>query len=181
MRAVILFVCLFSAFHLEAQEKYYRTHEGRVHFKSEAPLETIEAESDELSGIINPQNRQFAFSIPISSFHGFNSPLQEEHFNENYLHSDIHRKASFQGRIIERIDLLEDGNYRVRAKGVFTIHGVEHVQVVSGTLRIEDSTLQLESRFTVLLSDYDIHIPRIVRQKISQEIEVNVSAQLQYE
>jgi hypothetical protein len=162
------------------QKGHYITRNGKVYFISEAPLETIEAESNELSGIINPKNNQFAFSIPIASFHGFNGPLQEEHFNENYLESEIYSQATFKGRIIEKVDLMKDGEYHLRAKGLFNIHGIEQTMVIDSYVKVSDGKLFIRSVFPVLLADFDIHIPRIVRQKISQEIMVNVSAELEY-
>ena len=165
---------------LWAQKGLYITRNGQVHFISEAPLETIEAESNELSGIINPRNNQFAFSIPVASFHGFNGPLQEEHFNENYLESEQYVQATFKGRIIEKVDLMKDGEYHLRAKGVFNIHGVEQTKVIDNYVKVNDGKLQIHSVFPILLADFDIHIPRIVRQKVSQEIMINVSAELEY-
>ncbi|HMQ63788.1 MAG TPA: hypothetical protein PKE06_24100, partial [Flavilitoribacter sp.] len=60
------------------------TETGKISFKSDAPLELIEAASNELKGVIDPGRNGFAFSVNIQSFQGFNSPLQREHFNENY-------------------------------------------------------------------------------------------------
>lgn len=176
---LLLFFFIFIG-PVQGQKGHYITRNGQVHFISEAPLETIEAESNELSGIINPKNNQFAFSIPIASFHGFNGPLQEEHFNENYLESEQYGQATFKGRIIEKVDLMKDGEYRLRAKGVFRIHGVEQTKVIDNYVKVSNGKLQIHSVFPILLADFDIHIPRIVRQKISQEIMVNVSAELEY-
>jgi len=176
---LLLFFFIFIG-PVQGQKGHYITRNGQVQFISEAPLETIEAESNELSGIINPKNNQFAFSIPIASFHGFNGPLQEEHFNENYLESEQYGQATFKGRIIEKVDLMKDGEYRLRAKGVFRIHGVEQTKVIDNYVKVSNGKLQIHSVFPILLADFDIHIPRIVRQKISQEIMVNVSAELEY-
>ena len=52
----------------------------------------------------------------MRSFQGFNSPLQKEHFNENYVESDKFPDASFKGKVIEDVDLSKDGTYEVRAK-----------------------------------------------------------------
>jgi hypothetical protein len=54
----------------------------------------------------------------MRSFQGFNSPLQKEHFNENYVESDKFPEASFKGKIIEDQDLTVDGTYELRAKGI---------------------------------------------------------------
>ena len=59
--------------------------------------------------------RQFAFSVKMNSFMGFNSPLQREHFNENYVESDVFPDAVFVGKIIEEVDLTLDGTYEIRS------------------------------------------------------------------
>src|SRR5258706_14622796 len=66
----------------------YQTINGKISFKSEAPLELIRASSDQLIGLLDNDKKNFSFKINIRSFQGFNSPLQKEHFNENYLESD---------------------------------------------------------------------------------------------
>ncbi len=42
--------------------------------------------------------------LKVNSFKGFNSALQKEHFNENYMESENFPYASFEGKIIEDID-----------------------------------------------------------------------------
>ena len=81
----MLLLCLlfFFSFNSQAQEsELLICREGYVHFKSDAPLELIQASSRELAGVINCENLTFAYTIPINSFEGFNSPLQKEHFRE---------------------------------------------------------------------------------------------------
>ncbi len=55
----------------------------------------------------------------MESFQGFNSTLQREHFNENYIESDKYPEARFSGKVIEDIDFSKDGTYIIRAKGNF--------------------------------------------------------------
>lgn len=157
----------------------FSTSKGTVKFVSEAPLELIEAESNELSGILSSENQTFAFSVPTNSFFGFNSPLQEEHFNENYLESEKYSKATFTGSIIEEVDLFSSGEVIARAKGKFTIHGVENVQMLEVLLKIDDDEIIVETSFEILLEDYKIDIPRIVNKKIAETISVHVNAKLQ--
>lgn len=156
----------------------YKISEGTVYFKSDAPLEFIEAESTEIKGLIDVENRTFAFSIPMNSFKGFNSALQREHFNENYLESVRFPNGTFSGKIIEQTDFTKDGEYTVRAKGKLTLHGVEQERIIKSTVKVSDGKIHISSKFTVLLKEHDIDIPRIVFQKIAEEIEVKISATL---
>ncbi len=157
---------------------FFSVSKGKIHFVSEAPLELIEAESSELVGILSSENQSFAFSVPIKSFLGFNSPLQREHFNENYMQSEKFENATFSGTIIEEVDLFTPGIIVARAKGKFNIHGVEHVQMLDVLLTTKKDQIEVETQFDLLLEDYKINIPRIVNKKIAESIHITVHATL---
>lgn len=154
----------------------FRGDSGVLQFKSNAPLEVIEAKSSKLRGVIDVATQAFAWSVDIISFEGFNSPLQREHFNENYLESTRYPKASFAGKIIEKVDFEKDGTVSVRAKGKLLIHGVEQERIIKGKLEVKGRKLRIQASFTVPLTDHDITIPKIVHQKIAEEIAVSVDA-----
>lgn len=149
---------------------------GQVDFKSDAPLELIEAQSQSLEGVIDASKGTFAFRIPMRTFQGFNSPLQQEHFNENYLETARYPTATFKGKILEDHDLTQPGEYTLRAKGLLYIHGRTQERIIKSQVRVHQGQLHVTSRFTVLLEEHDITIPKIVYQKIAEEIEVRISA-----
>ena len=148
---------------------------GKVKFTSEAPMELIQATSDKLKGAIDKSKSTFAFSVEISSFKGFNSDLQREHFHENYIETEKFPTASFTGKLIEQVDFTVNGNYEVRAKGFFSIHGVSKERIIKGTLKVKNGTILIESFFTVRLEDHDIKVPKIVYEKIAEEIKVEIN------
>ena len=152
-----------------------------VKFRSEAPLEIISAESDKMQGIIDVSKRSFAFSVLNSSFEGFNSELQKEHFNENYMESDKFPSTVFKGKIIEDIDFSKDGTYNLRAKGFLTVHGIVDERIIKATLVVKDNELKLHSKFNVLLKDHNIRVPKVVHEKIASEILVELNATLNKE
>lgn len=156
----------------------YRTHNGEVSFISDAPLELISAQSNELTGIIDPYKQTFAFQLDIRSLKGFNSALQQEHFYENYMETDKYEKASFSGKIIEKIDFEKNGEYTIRAKGILDIHGVKQERIIKCELVVEDDMLIVSSLFSVSLADHDISIPKLVYQKIAEMISVEIAAEL---
>jgi hypothetical protein len=155
----------------------YIVKKSLVLFHSNAKLELIKASSTQLKGIIDAEKKEFAFSIDIKTFDGFNSPLQKEHFNENYMESGKFATASFTGHIIEEDDFTKDGTYNIRAKGKLTVHGVEQERILQGDLTVKNSIIKLLCSFTVLLSEHDIKIPRIVHEKLASEILVSVNAE----
>jgi hypothetical protein len=168
---------LFSLFAIaQDTDKIYVVDEGRLDFKSEAPLEIIKASSRSAKGLINFTKETFAFSVAIRSFDGFNSALQREHFNENYMESDKFQRATFAGRLIEKIDPGQDGIYNVRAKGKLNIHGVEQERIIQATLTIKGAVIEINSVFSVPLEDHDIAIPKVVQQKIAETIHIELKA-----
>lgn len=157
-----------------AQPSNYNCSNGIIKFKSVATLETIEAESRDLRGLISTGNKSFALTVLIRTFQGFNSPLQREHFNENYLESHKFPAATFEGKFIEEVNFEKDGNFNARAKGILTIHGISQERLIKTNVSVKNGSIKITSKFTVLLSDHNITIPKIVNQKLSSEIEVNV-------
>ena len=178
--ASILFLAsifIFSSF-LVQEGGIFISNTGEVKFVSQAPLETIKATSRKLSGVVDVDKRTYAFSISISSFDGFNSPLQKEHFNENYMESIKIPSATFKGKIIEEVDLHTAGTYNVRAKGNMKIHGVEKEMIIKSTIAVKAGQITVTSNFKVALKDFDINVPNIINQKIAPEIAVDVKMDL---
>ncbi|MEZ4959180.1 MAG: YceI family protein [Saprospiraceae bacterium] len=179
LKICLTLVCtLYGLSALGQEHAAYTTQNGTVHFSSVAPLEVIEAKSDHLQGVFDPAQNTFAFRLENRSFTGFNSALQKEHFNENYMESSRYRFTTFKGRIIESIDVSMDGTYSVRAKGVLSLHGIQQERIIKCDLKVVGDKILVKARFTILLEEYDIVVPRIVQQKIAPEILVNVEATL---
>ena len=161
-----------------AQPNIYKTTEGRITFKSEAPLEVIIASSSKLEGAIGEDDLSFAFIVPILSFNGFNNGLQRQHFYENYMEASRYPEASFTGKIIEFIDLSKPGTYTVRAKGQLNIHGRAKERIIRIELTSTGTVITAKTQFTIPLMDHQIEVPKIVNQKIAQDIDVTVRATL---
>jgi len=174
----ILIILLGSGFkNSTINTNVYVVSEGMVVFKSEAPLEFITASSNKLIGAIDITANTFAFLIPVNTFDGFNSELQREHFNENYMESSKYPNATFSEKILG-INWLQDGVYEMTSEGKFTIHGIEKERIIKGTVIIKNNKITINSKFNVLLKDHNINIPTVVYQKISESIDVNVSGTL---
>lgn len=151
--------------------------DATIHFVSEAPLELISATSTECAGVLDVGKGEFAFRVRLRSFEGFNSALQKEHFNENYLESDKFPSATFKGHFIDRTKELSNGEHQV--KGNLTVHGVEEERVFNVTIETTDSGgISFECDFIVQLETHHIDVPRIVYQKIAEEIQVSINGVL---
>lgn len=170
---IVLFLfVLASSFTLEDSSLY--RGKGSVEFVSEAPLERISASSDQLIGIIDLTKRTFAYTFSVSSFIGFNSPLQREHFNEHYLESSKYPKAVFTGKIIGWKDCTGACAQDVLAKGKLEIHGVTQIVNIPVALQYNNTTMSASATFDLVLEDFDISIPLILEAKISPIINVKV-------
>ena len=167
-------ICFFVLCNLQGQ--IYSTNLANVKFLSDAPLEMIKAESDQLKGALNISNKTFAFKLFIKTFDGFNSPLQKEHFYENYLEVKTYPESIFKGKILEDIDLSSPGTYR--AKGILSIHGISKETIIDVLLEPKENGFGFTSKFNVQLKDYKIELPRIVYHKIAETIKVEVLGDL---
>lgn len=172
---LILSLTLIPTVH---SQQVYITHNGVASFVSNASLEVIKAESKEVEGAIDLSNRNFVFTIDNKSFKGFNSPLQQEHFYENYMETHLYPVSTFNGKIIEEIDLKSSQEQMVRAKGILDIHGVSQERIIKGTVKVINDKIQVKAEFSVLLEDHQIKIPKVVNQKIAESITVSVSTEL---
>ena len=172
----ILLLCavLLSCILKTHAQELYSGERGVVSFHSEAPLELISAESKSLRGLINPATKSFAFTVNISTFYGFNSDIQRTHFLENYMEHKKYPQATFSGKIIEDIPFHTPGTYTVRAKGELDIHGIKKERIIKGTLTIKQAGAHMETSFTVPVMDHGISIPKIVKQKIAEQISVDI-------
>lgn len=164
--------------HAKVTERYYFTSGGHATFKSEAPLELITATTDQMTGLIDPVKKTYAFKIPIESFQGFNSSLQREHFNEKFLESEKYPEATFTGRLPADFDEFRHGVQAIQVTGELEVHGVKKLRTIPVSLFIANEVLYIESHFTVHLEDHQIKVPKIVYQKIASDITVETKAQM---
>jgi polyisoprenoid-binding protein YceI len=178
IQLIFVFALTFFSYAESAGQKKYSTQKGKLEFTSDAELELIKAASNDTRGVIDAATNQFAFSVDISSFKGFNSALQREHFNEKYMETEKFPKASFSGKIIEQVDFSKNGSYDVRAKGDLEIHGIKQTRIIRGKLIVNGGSVILNAQFAVPLSDHDISIPTIVSQKIATQIQVAFNASM---
>jgi hypothetical protein len=59
-----------------------------------------------------------------------------------------------------------------------TLHGVTKDLETTAKIKVNDDNLKAESIFNLLLSDYNIKRPAVVKDKISNTIKVTIDAKL---
>jgi len=100
--------------------------------------------------------------------------LMQEHFNENYLESNIYPRSTFEGKIINFNDINENfKNYQIT--GNLTIKGVTKKINTTASIRKFKNQLELIANFSVMLSDFEVRIPKIVFKKIDEEVKINLN------
>ncbi len=177
MKARILIpLILLSASWLPLKAQKIYTKNGSISFFSKAPLENISAENNQVMSVLTIPSGELQFSVLIKSFH-FKKSLMEEHFNENYLESNKYPKALFKGKINDpsKVNFTTDGSYPIEVSGDLTIHGVTNKVTTTGTITVKGGIVTGTSKFKVKLADYRISIPGVVKDNISETVDVTVS------
>ena len=84
----------------------------------------------------------------------------------------------FLGKMIANAykDLGKDGKYITDVKGELTIHGVTKSIESKATFVVENGIITAESSLKVLVADYGIDIPSVVKENIAKEIEISIKA-----
>lgn len=169
MNRLAIVILLFFNTNIHAQR--FLASNGEISFFSEAPLEDISAINKDVSAVYDASTTNLVFQLNITDFI-FPKALMQEHFNENYLESDIYPTSNFSGKVIDN----KDGNTTV--EGDLTIHGKTNKVKVNGVLIQNEKSVLITAEFVVILDDYNIDIPTIVMYKIAQQIDVRVNITL---
>ncbi len=173
---LLLAGCLFS----RAQDKFF-TKSGTIFFKcTKSPLEKIEATNRSAICVLDTKTGSLQFAIQMKGFE-FERALMQEHFNENYVESSKFPKSDFKGNILnnDEINYVKDGEYKAKVKGKLLIHGETKDVEAIGTLTIKDGKIIANTSFDILLSDYNIRIPSIVSDKVTNNVNIKVDCSLQ--
>jgi len=172
-----LFYTLFFVSTLSFAQAKYLTKTGTVSFEASVPsFEEVGAKNNSVTAIINTENGEFAALALINGFR-FKNALMEEHFNENYAESNKYPKAIFQGKI-ENFS-FENANRNFAITGDLTFHGVtKTIEDIPVVVNKNGDKITIKGSFKALASDFKIEIPKIVRNKIAEDVDVSFSFEL---
>ena len=86
-------------------------------------------------------------------------------------------KSTFKGTItdLSKISFDKEGTYTAMVTGDLSIHGVTKKVTAPVSFSVKDGKFSASSVFPISLSDYNINIPEVVRDNISNHIEITVS------
>lgn len=185
MKKLLIFATglLLMAITLQVQGQTYKTRDGYVYFNpnKDQDHKDYAAATKEGTGVLRVETSEVAFLVQMKTFH-FNNALLEEHFNENYLHSDKYPNATYKGKLVgfTKDMLAKDGVYNLTSEGQVTMHGATKDFKAPVKLTVNGKTATFECEFKIKAEDYNIEIPGIVKPKLAEytPLKANIKFQL---
>lgn len=152
------------------------TKTGRITFEASVPsFEEVKATSETVTCVLNAKTGEIASQAQMKSFR-FKTALMEEHFNENYIESDKHPKATFRGKINEfNVNDLTASAKSYTIQGKLEMHGKTKDVSMPAKIRKTDAGIEIVSDFVLNTDDFGIQIPSVVKNKVSKKVDVKSS------
>jgi hypothetical protein len=171
MKKFLLAAILLFATNLFLQAQTYKTRDGNIYFnpnKNQGNKEYA-ALSKEATAVLKVETSEVALLVPMKSFH-FNNALLEEHFNENYLHTNKYPNGTYKGKLVgfDKAMLAKDGEYKLSSEGTVDMHGVQKPFKAPVTLKVKGGVATFVCNFTVKAADHNIEIPDLVKPKLAE-------------
>ncbi len=178
-KLIVVFVLLISVYSIGFTQKYF-TKAGHISFYSDTPMEKIEAHNKSSNCVLDLATGKLEFGVLIKGFQ-FEKALMQEHFNENYLESSKFPKATFKGQIdnYSKIDVAKNGKINIKVSGDLTLHGITKKVNTDAVINVINGKMDADATFNLLLADYNITIPALVKDQISKSVKVKVEVTLE--
>lgn len=178
--ALLFVTTLFGALNsINAQGKYI-DKKGKINFEaSEKLFEPVKAKNESVTAIINTETSEIASLALMKSFR-FKNSLMEEHFNENYIESELYPKATFKGKLLDfNFSKLTEKGEKIAVEGTLELRGhKKSISTILDVYKSSDGKIFMKGSFKVTPQDFAIEIPSIVRNKIAKEILVSFDFKL---
>ena len=153
----------------------FLSNDGEISFYSHTVIEDITAKNNKVASVIDAASGELAIIVKMTDFK-FEKQRMQEHFNENYVESEIYPKATYNGSIINNadVDYSKPGIYEVRVTGDMTIHGTTQTVSAEGSLEVSITSITARTKFMLNPEDYNIKIPKVVRKNIAEQMEISI-------
>ncbi len=176
LKSVFYFLFSFVLLQTAGAQKYFsRNAVIRIHSNSKA--EKIEGVNSTATTVMELTTGKVEFAALINAF-VFEKALMQEHFNENYMESTKFPKAVFKGSFPDpqSLKLSTPGNYKTTVNGELTMHGVTRPLSAPVEFVVDDKGIHGSCTLMVKCSDFDITIPSVVKNTVSNDVEIKVRA-----
>ncbi|MFG6685511.1 YceI family protein [Mariniflexile sp. HNIBRBA6329] len=179
MKKAIAYFIVFLSLNIFSQTKYI-TKTGVVNFEaSVSSFEEVKAINNSVTAIIEVESGEFAALVLVKGFR-FKNALMEEHFNENYAESDKYPKAIFKGNLEDFTMNKLQSNSIFKISGTLTFHGKsKKLESIPLNFSKEGDFINISGNFKVNTSDFDIKIPKVVRDKVSETVAISLNFKLE--
>ena len=158
--------------------------DNTVLFTSRAAIEVVEGRTDRIDGYVVLASERvepgepsgptgFYLEVDLASL-DTGLGLRNRHMWNNYLEVKEFPYAFFEGTIQEVEVLAEEERFRVWGVGAMEIHGVSREMRIPCDLSLQGDGYRARCSFEVLLSDFDISIPRLMFLKLANEIRLEL-------
>lgn len=155
----------------------YTTKNAKISFFSHTSVEDIKADNNAVVSVLNSENGEIAFSVPMQNFN-FEKALMQKHFNsKKFLDTKSHPRSTFKGKIsnLDEIKFDKPGEYDAKFSGKLTIKGETNEINETGKITVTNGSLTLDTKFKIKLADYGIAFEKgKPSTNIAKSIEVNV-------
>lgn len=160
-----------------ATAQSYMTEEGRAVFHSEVPLHTFSGNSDNLTGLINLENKKVDFYIDLTTLQ--TGIKKRDRDMKETLETEKFPFAEFIGTLASDFNPDSAAEQTVSVEGEFKIHGVSREVTIDGTLQMKPEGLLVKANWVLRLEDYDIVPPSLLFVKVDQEQKIEIEALLE--
>ena len=153
-----------------------------VRFISEATIEDFEGVTERIDGFIvlgdgglvsgATAGSEFYLEVDLGSL-DTGIGLRNRHMRDNYLETDRFPYATFSGSFAE-VGEGDGGWMRVTGGGDLGIHGVSKSVEIVCEVAPSGGGFRARCAFEVLLSDFDIEIPKVMFMKLANEIRLEL-------
>ena len=176
-------VILLVATVTSAQElQVDKSKENLVKFISDAPLEDFEGVTKNIDGYVfwkgndTLSTSEFYFEVDLNTI-DTGIGLRNRHMRDNYLETDKHQFAKYNGKLSE-VKKNVDGQFEIVTKGKMAIHGVERELEAIGKVTVENGIYRLQCDFELKLTDYEIKVPKLMFMKIDENMKLKLDFHL---
>ena len=169
---ISLMICLLS------QISYGQTHSiksGALEILAVAPLDTVSAISEKPVGSLDMKSKRISFSCAIESFI-FEDQLILTNLSRTILNVKEHPTLNFEGayRVKKKEREVRDDGQTIIINGVLTINGVPQELSVDAILIESKEKVNVSLKTIIDLNDHKVSIPSLLRDALSNEIEVSL-------
>ncbi len=170
----MLCISVFIATSGFAQSFYTET--GTAVFHSKVPLHNFSGTSENLTGLINLEDKTVDFFVDLTTLDTGNGKRDKD--MRLTLETETYPFGEFFGKLTSDFDSESAETQQVTVEGTFKIHGKEKDITVSGELTSQGETLVLKANWILNLSDYEIKPPKLLFVKVDEKQEIEINAVL---